>query len=81
MPRVLEEAAVAGFDHDGRGLSQYLLETDRADLALALRAALVHLADRPDPLTVEGMAKTPAQQKRVRDAWKTLVLGLVQADK
>ena len=81
MPRQLEDAAKAGFDHDGGDFWRLLLDSDRAEYTRMLRASLEYLADHPDPLTVKGMAKTPEQQKRVREAWRKLVMGLVSADR
>ncbi len=81
MPRPLEEAARAGFDHGGTDLWRLLLDGDRAQYTAMLRASLEYLADHPDPLTVQGMAKTPEQESRIREAWRKLVMGLVNADK
>jgi hypothetical protein len=81
MPRPLEDAAGAGFDHDGADLWRLLLDSDRAQYTAMLRASLEYLAGHPDPLTVKGMAKTTEQERRVREAWRKLVMGLVSADK
>ncbi len=81
MPRLLEEAAKAGFDHGGADLWRLLLDGDRDEYTRMLRASLEYLAGNPDPLTVKGMAKTPEQESRVREAWRKLVMGLVNADR
>jgi hypothetical protein len=81
MARQLEGAAKAGFNHDGGDFWRLLLESDRAEYTRMLRASIEYLADHPDPLTVQGMAKTPEQQNRVQKAWRKLVMGLVNADK
>ena len=81
MARALEAAAKAGFDHDGGEFWRFLSDGDRAEYTRMLRASFEHLADNPDPLTVQGMGKTPEQQNRVREACRKLVMGLVAADK
>lgn len=78
--RVLVQAAKAALEYDGRDIWRHLTDAERADHARMIRAALVYLADHPDRITVLAMGKTGAQAKRVRTAWKQLVLGLVETD-